>query len=382
MRHLRWLTLLAVIALVVAACGGGAEDTDTTEGATDTTEAADTTMADTTEAPETTMTETTVTETTSAEASVGTADNPIQVLFVPSVSADEIVEGGELLAQTLANETGLEFEVSVPSSYAATVEELCANPAASMGFIPAQAYVLANQLCGVDIQLKAERFGYTEYWTQYTVRRDSDFTTLDGLAGASWAYPDPGSTSGYLVPSGELQNLGIEVGEEFEAGGHDGSVRAVYNGEADFGTSFYSPYTNLEGETAWDGDVENPDVPDEVVDSCGPNADGDLQCGDYIVQDARSLLAEELPDVVQQVRLIRVSDPIPNDGVVFGPEFPEDVKSSIVDAITAFAENDPEGFATAFDAYSWDNVASTSDADFDSIRAIVQALGIELDDIG
>lgn len=380
-KHLRWLTLLAVMCLVIAACGGGdAEDTDTTAAPTDTTEAA----ADTTEATtETTMTETTMTETTSAPSSdVGSADNPIQVLFVPSVSADEIVEGGELLAETLTNETGLEFEVSVPSSYAATVEEMCANPAASMGFIPAQAYVLANQLCGVDIQLKAERFGYTEYWSQYTVQRDSDFTSLEDLAGASWAYPDPGSTSGFLVPSGQLATLGIETGEEFEAGGHDGSVRAVYNGEADFGTSFYSPYTNLEGESAWDGDVENADVPDEVVDSCAPNADGDLQCGDFLVQDARSLVAEELPDVIQQVRLIRVSDPIPNDGVAFGPEFPEDVKTSIVDAITEFAENDPEGFATAFEAYSWDNVASTSDADFDSIRAIVQELGIELDDIG
>lgn len=378
MRQMRWAALLAVFALVVVACGGG-ETSDTTAA-----EPADTTAAapETTEPTETTMTETTVTETTMAEAGVGTEDNPIQVLFVPSVSADEIVEGGELLAQTLNAETGLTFDVQVPSSYAATVEEMCANPAATMGFIPAQAYVLANQLCGVDIQLKAERFGYTEYWAQYTVQRDSDISSLEDLAGRSWAYPDPGSTSGFLVPSGQLQNLGIEVGEEFEAGGHDGSVRAVYNGEADFGTSFYSPYTNAEGEAQWDGDVENADIPDEAVDSCGPNSDGDLQCGEFFIQDARSLVAEELPDVVQQVRILQVTDPIPNDGVTFGPEFPEDLKGQIVDAMSAFAENDPEGFATAFDAYSWDNVAPTSDADFDSIRAIIQTLDIDLGDIG
>ncbi|HSM43380.1 MAG TPA: PhnD/SsuA/transferrin family substrate-binding protein, partial [Acidimicrobiia bacterium] len=234
--------LLAVLALVVAACGddGGSDETTTTAGAVDevtTTEAA----------PE----ETTTTE--AMEPEVGTADNPIQVLYVPSVSAEEIVAGGDLLAETLNTATGLVFEVQVPASYAATVEEMCANPGASLGFIPAQAYVLGNELCGLEAELKAERFGYTEYWAQYLVARDSDFQTLDDLSGASWAYPDAGSTSGFLFPSGQLQNLGIEWGEEFEAGSHDGAVRFVYNQEAEFGTSFYSPYTQ-DGEGAWDGD--------------------------------------------------------------------------------------------------------------------------------
>ncbi len=350
MKRLSLMALVAALALLLAACGGEDEGSDTTEP----------------------------TETTGA----GTADNPIQVLFVPSVSADEIVAGGELLAETLSNATGLTFEVSVPSSYAATVEEMCANPSGVMGFIPAQAYVLANELCGVDIQLKAERFGYTEYWAQYIVSRDSDVATIEDLAGMSWAYPDPGSTSGFLVPSGELSNLGIDVGEEFEAGSHDGAVRAVYNGEADFGTSFYSPFTDVDGNSQWDGDPANADIPADAIESCAINDDGEIQCGDFIVRDARRNLREELPDVVQKVKIVTVSDPIPNDGVAFGPEFPEDLKTQIVDALVAFATDDPDGFATAFDAYSWDNLASTTDADFDSIRAIVQALGIELGDLG
>lgn len=379
MRRLRLMALPAALAFVMAACGGADDPADTTTASpTETTAATETTMT------ETTMTETTMATTTTGAATseVGTADNPIQVLFVPSVSADEIVEGGELLAETLNSATGLTFEVSVPSSYAATVEEMCANPTGTIGFIPAQAYVLANTLCGVDIQLKADRFGFTEYWAQYTVLRDSDIMSLEDLAGLSWAYPDPGSTSGFLVPSGQLQNLNIEVGEEFEAGGHDGSVRAVYTGEAEFGTSFYSPYTNADGDSQWDGNVESADIPDEAVDSCGPNAEDELQCGEFFIQDARSLLAVELPDVIQQVRVLQVTDPIPNDGVAFGPEFPEELKTQIVEAMTAFAADDPEGFSTAFEAYSWNGVAPTDDADFDSIRAIIQTLGIELDDIG
>jgi phosphonate transport system substrate-binding protein len=374
-KHTRWLALLGALALVLAACGGGDGDSTTTAGA-------DTTAAPTETTPETTApTETTVTETTAGgEASVGTADNPIQVLFVPSVSADEIVAGGELLAEALKTATGLEFEVEVPASYAATVEEICANPEVSIGMIPAQAYILGNELCGMEAALKAERFGYTEYWAQYLVARDSDFQSLEDLNGASWAYPDPGSTSGYLFPSGQLQSLGVEWGEELEAGSHDGAVRAVYQGETDFGTSFYSPYTDLEGNGAWDGDVNNADVPDP--DSCAINDDGEIQCGDYIVQDARRNLREEFPDVVQKVRILAVSDPIPNDGVVFGPDFPDDLQEQITQALLDYAQNDPEGFATAFDAYSWDALAETSDADYDSVRQIIQTLGITIEDLG
>ena len=41
----------------------------------------------------------------------------------------------------------------------------------------------------------------------------------------------------------------------------------------------------------------------------------------------------------------------------------------------------PDAFAIAFDAYSWDNVADTNDAEFDSIRALLAALGYDLEDL-
>ena len=75
-----------------------------------------------------------------------------------------------------------------------------------------------------------------------------------------------------------------------------------------------------------------------------------------------------------------LSDPIPNDGMAFGPEFPEDLKAQIVDAMIAFADSDPDTFEAAFDAYSWSGVAPTEDAEFDSIRALLQALDFTIDD--
>ena len=254
-----------------------------------------------------------------------------------------------------------------------------------IGFIPAQAYVLANSLCNVDVELKALRFGYTEYWTEFIVARDSEFETLEDLDGATWAYPDGGSTSGFIVPSGIFASLGIEPAEGFEAGGHSATVRAIYNGEADFGTVFFSPPIDFEGNVIWDGTAAGADVPADIVDTCFHDVDGsnDLRCGDnWEVRDARRNIREEAPDVIQNVRILDLSAPIPNDTLSFGPEFDDDLKATIVAAVMAFAANDPEGFSTAFDAYSWNGVAEATDAEFDAIRALLTALGYDLEDLG
>ncbi len=373
MKFTKVLVLLLVLGLIAAACAGEADETTTTA------------------APGTTAATTTTTEaTTTTEepmAAVGSAENPIKVLFVPSVSSEEIIAGGTLLDETLSAATGLEFEVSVGSSYAATIEEMCASPDSTIGFIPANGYVLANDLCGVEMVLKSERFGYDVYWTQFIVARDSDINSVADLAGKKWAYPDATSTSGFLLPSGLFVSEGIEITDSFAAGGHSEVARAVYNGEADFGTTFYSPYIDVDGVSQWDDDPANADVTNfddcEVVtaaDAVGKFGEGDLVCGDLEVRDARRNIREEAPDVIAKVKIIGLSDPIPNDGVAFGPDFPQDLQDEIVQALLDYAASDSEGFATAFDAYSWDNVLPTDDSEFDSIRALLQALDYGIDD--
>lgn len=359
------LALTAVLTLVIAACGGGEGETTTTLGEETTTTAAETT---TTEA---------------AGPEVGTPENPIQVLFVPSVSAEEIIAGGELLKATLEAETGYSFEVDVPTSYGAVIEEMCANPGQVMAFIPAQAYVLGSDLCGIQVSQKSLRFGFTEYWTEFIVPRDSDIQSFEDLAGKTWAYPDATSTSGFLVPQGMFLEADLETGDVLEAGGHNQVVLAVYNGDADFGTTFFSPAIDANGDVLWDGSIDNADVPDDLVESCALDADGEIACGDdFFPRDARRNIREEAPDVIQKVRIVTLSDPIPNDTLSFSPEFSGMQKESIVGALKAFADNDPDGFSAAFDAYSWSGIADTNDAEFDSIRALVNALGLGPDDLG
>ena len=318
------------------------------------------------------------------EPAIGSPEHPIKVLFVPSVDAQTIVAGGEIMAQALNDATGLTFEVSVPTSYAATIEEMCASPADTIGFIPALGYALASNLCGVDVSFKAVRFGFDVYWAQILVQRDSPYQTLADLAGKKWGYGDVASTSGYMVPLVMLQDAGVVPGEGIQTGGHNQSAQAVYNGEVDFATTFFSPATLVDtGAVVWkEGD--DPDIPADAVSSCKLNADKSaLVCGNYRVRDARANIREAAPDVVQKTRILVISPPIPNDTLSFGPDFPADVRAQIEDALVAFAQT--EEWAASIgsqDFYNWTGLNPATDAEYDFVRSMVAATGLTLEGLG
>jgi len=311
---------------------------------------------------------------------LGTEGNPIQVLFVPSVDVDFMISSGELIEQAIFDATGLVVEVSVPTSYAATIEEMCASPNNTIGFIPAMGYALANQLCGVEPALASVRYGWNVYWTEFLVARDSEFETFEDLEGATWAYPDATSTSGYLYPLALFDDLGITIGETLEAGGHPQAVKAVYNDEADVGTAYFSAPLLPEG--TWTTDM-SPDIPDEFVEECGLNEEGKLYCGDYRVLDARAAIAEEAPDVVQKVRILGLSKEIPNDTMSFSPGFPDALRDTIVAAVTAYVGSDACAETLCNEKfYDWTGVAPIFDENFDGIRILMEAQGITLENIG
>ena len=315
--------------------------------------------------------------------SIGTADSPIKVLFVPSVNVDYMVSNGDAIEQFLSDATGLVFEVSVPTSYAATIEEMCASPTDTVGFIPAMGYALANQLCGVQPALASVRFGWEFYWAQFIVARDSTFQTLEDLEGAKWGYGDTASTSGYLVPLAEMTELGITPGERVETGGHTDTVRAVYNGEVDFGTTFFSPPLLPEGTWAV-GD--SPDIPAELLAECAVTPEDRLFCGGVRVLDARAGLRQEAPDVVQKVRILALSSGIPNDTMSFSPDFPEDLRQSIIDAVMAYLESpacqELQATICSPDFYEWTGAAPITDENFDGIRLMMEQQGITLENVG
>lgn len=311
---------------------------------------------------------------------LGSEEYPIKVLFVPSVDVDFMIAGGELIEQALNEATGLFFTVSVPTSYAATIEEMCASPDDTIGFIPAMGYALASELCGVEPGLASVRYGWNVYWTEFVVARDSEFQTLEDLEGATWAYPDAGSTSGYLYPLAIFDDLGITIGDTVEAGGHPQAVKAVYNGEADVGTAYFSAPLLPEG--TWTMDM-NPDIPDELVSECGVTEEDRLMCGGWRVLDARAAIRAEAPDVVQEVRILALSSEIPNDTMSYSPNFPMALREIINQAVIDYVATEACDATLCNESfYDWTGAGPIFDENFDGIRILMEAQGITLENIG
>ena len=335
-----------------------------------------------------TETETVVEEVMVEDAPLGSEERPIKVLFVPSVDVDQIISGGAVLADALTEATGLNFEVSVPTSYAATIEEMCASPEDTIGFIPAQGYVLANNRCGVTVGAAAVRFGLSWYAAQFVVPADSDATSLEDLAGATWCIPDFGSTSGYLYPSAAFAEAGVEPGEIVEAGGHSNSMLAVYNGDCDFATAFFSPPLLPNFERNWTYGVDDPEiwreagVSPERTEEGRTFVNGDPADGGYRILDARSSVTDTAPDIFDQTTILALTDQIPNDTISFGPEFPLNTANTIVDALIDFTASDACAQSICSEEfYNWTGLEAVTDSFYDPVRSAMDSLGITEEDI-
>jgi phosphonate transport system substrate-binding protein len=235
---------------------------------------------------------------------------------------------------------------------------------------------LANNRCGVEVGAAAVRFGLSWYAAQFLVQRDSGLESLDQLNDLQWAIPDLGSTSGYLYPSVMLQEEGIEPSETVEAGGHGQSVLAVYNGEVDFSTSFFSP--PLTDPTWQFGDEPEPFDPVDVV----LNDEGQCFAGDIRVLDARCSVMETAPDVFEKTRILALSQQIPNDTMSFSPDFPEELRGTITDAMVEFAASDACAESLCSDQfYNWSGLEPVDDAFYDPVRSLINILGYTEEDI-
>ncbi|MCJ7824066.1 MAG: hypothetical protein MUP44_04155, partial [Anaerolineales bacterium] len=119
------------------------------------------------------------------------------------------------------------------------------------------------------------------------------------------------------------------------------------------------------------------------VAECAPDDAGKLYCGSYRVLDARAAITAEAPDVVQKVRILALSGEIPNDTMSFSPDFPADLRQTIMDAVVAYVQSEAcletlcnENF------YDWTDAAPVFDENFDGVRLLMAAQGITLENLG
>ncbi len=317
------LSLLAAIALVLAACGGAAPEEPTPAPPTE---------------PPTQPPPTDPPPTEPMEPELGTADNPVVWILTPSQDTEVVLAGAEAIAQHIEDQTGIVINSVVATDFTAQVEAICSGEA-QMAAINTFGYVRAAERGCVDAALASERFGATTYAGQIITQAGSDISSIADVAGKTFCRPDPGSTSGWVIPSLLMYEAGIDpeadLAEIVDAGGHDGVVVAVYNGDCDAGSTF---------------------------------------------EDARGLVEDDFPDVLEKVVVVQTTAPIPNDSVAFRPDFPAEMRDQIVAALLMLNETD-EGVELLNGLFSWAGLVEIDDTFYDGFRQQLEAAGQTIDDL-
>lgn len=224
-------------------------------------------------------------------------------------SAPEVTRRWEPILAQLAKDLGLKVKPVMASDYRGTIEALKFKKA-EIGHLGPKAYIEAthDNYANVEpvVQIRHNN-GSLGYRSCLIVHADSDIFSPEDIGGKTFAFNDPNSTSGYLVPMTMFLNeMGINPKQHFSkltfSGSHEASILAVTNKKVEVAS------TNL------------PDI--QQLTREGKIARGTL-------------------------RLIWVSKLIPNDPIVVRKDLPDSLRQAIQEALIAMQQKHPEVFAAA-----------------------------------
>ena len=261
-----------------------------------------------------------------------TKTGTLRIGFIPAEDSRAMVRQSQAILDIVAKHTGMKIETFVGSDYNATIEAFRSGHV-DVGLLGPFSYVLATT------QAPVEAFAVTvvaktmqpSYKSIIIAKKDSGIDSLEKIKGRTFAFVDPGSTSGSMVPSAAFVKAGITPQKDFKqvmySGGHDATIVAVGTGKVDAGA-----------------------VADRIYErGC---AKGLADCS--------------------TLKVVWTSDPIPNDPLLYRKALPEDLKKKIRDAF-AEVKNLPfgeMGTVARFDP--------ATDKDYDPIRQIASALKLDL----
>jgi phosphonate transport system substrate-binding protein len=172
-----------------------------------------------------------------AQPSPGVCPAEVRFGILPGDEA-EIRATFDPLIEYLQQQTGSRFRVTVGADYAAIIVAM-AHDRLDLTWFGPESYVQATRQTRVVPLVMPEmvRTG-RGYHSLILVRADSPFRTLEDLRGRNFAFVDPNSTSGYLIPLVHfLREARIRPEDHFRnvvfAGTHPAAILSVLNGRVD-----------------------------------------------------------------------------------------------------------------------------------------------------
>jgi phosphonate transport system substrate-binding protein len=233
---------------------------------------------------------------------------PKEITFglLSTENAAEITRRWAPIVALMERDLKIKVKTTVGTDYRGTIEALRFKKA-EIGHLGPKAYVEAsnNNYANVEpiAQLRLAN-GSLGYRSCLVVHADSDIFGPEDTAGKTFAFNDPNSTSGYLVPSTFfMSEMGIDPQKHFSkvtfSGSHEASILAVAARKVDVAS------TNL------------PDLQQLTRENKVPRGG---------------------------LRVIWVSKLIPNDPIVVRKDLPPSLKAAVQESLLSMRARNPEAF--------------------------------------
>lgn len=166
----------------------------------------------------------------------GPANPPVRVAVAAMVSPKETLELYRQLLTYLGHKLGKEVELVQRKTYG-EVNELLGKGMIDLAFVCSGPYVTGKDRYGFVLLAVPEVHGHPTYSAYLIVNQESPFQRLEDLKGHTFAFTDPDSNTGRLVPLYWLAALHTRpetfFGRSIYTYSHDNSIMAVARGLVD-----------------------------------------------------------------------------------------------------------------------------------------------------
>lgn len=217
-------------------------------------------------------------------------------------NAQDRMNSSECYRSKIEAELGVPVRVFTPADYDGVIQGLLGGTL-DMAWLGASGYAkiyLTDEKSVEPVLTKQNMDGSTGYYSIGFARADSGITKLEDAKGKRFAFAEPNSTSGYLVPGAEMVETVGPLDQFFSevkfSGGHEQSIVGVAKGDVDAGVAW------ADGLGDW-ADGYNSGAFRKAADS------GLVDMND-IVEIWRSRLIPEGPMVVRQALPQDVKDKV------------------------------------------------------------------------
>ena len=167
-------------------------------------------------------------------------------------NAQDRMTSNECYRAAIEAALGVPVKVFTPADYDGVIQGLLGGTI-DMAWLGASAYAKTylTDPAAVEVRLTKQNLNdSTGYYSIGFARKDSGITSMDDAKGKKFAFAEPNSTSGYLVPAAELiakygplENYFSEVKM---SGGHEQTIIGVSNGDFEAGVSWADGVGNWE----------------------------------------------------------------------------------------------------------------------------------------